>query len=263
MRIRALQTGSIVLKRAFLHARPGLRGRLDLFRPGSWCDPVPIHGWLIEHGDHRILVDAGETAGAKDLPFARHHVAPEDELPHALRALDMTPGDITTAIVTHMHPDHFDGTVHLTIPVLVGAAEWADATSVRGKIAQRLTGGAIPDAVDFRPVALGHGPFGAFADSRPLTDDGRVVAVSTPGHTNGHLSVIAIDDEGRHVLLAGDTTDSLEQLLDRRADAVAPKPALQRQTMDRILDHARSHPTVYLPAHDREAVARLSAATTL
>ena len=121
----------------------------------------------------------------------------------------------------------------------------------------------LPAGVDFRPIALDGGSFGAFPESRPLTDDGRIVAVATPGHTPGHISVVCVDDDGRHILLAGDATDTLEQLHARRADAVAPKPAVSIETMDTILAHGRSHPTVYLPSHDRESVARLESRVTL
>lgn len=263
MKVHALRTGRIVVKEAFLHARPGPRGRLALLLPGPWADPLPIHQWLIEHDQHRILVDAGEMAAAKDLPFARHLVAPEDELPRALAGIWLEPADVTTTVVTHLHPDHIHGTVHLRGPVLVGATEWADAQTLPARIGQRLTGGTLPRSVEFRPVALDDGPFGAFAASRRLTDDGRVVAVATPGHTRGHLSVIAIDDDGRHLLLAGDATDTLEQLRARRADAVAPDPAVQRETIDRILAHAQRHPTVYLPSHDPDAAARLTERVSL
>jgi hypothetical protein len=34
-------------------------------------------------------------------------------------------------------------------------------------------------------------------------------------------------------------------------------------TMQAILAHGREHPTVYLPSHDPESVARLQAGTTL
>jgi glyoxylase-like metal-dependent hydrolase (beta-lactamase superfamily II) len=89
------------------------------------------------------------------------------------------------------------------------------------------------------------------------------VAVASPGHTPGHISILCIDDEGRHVLLAGDATDTLEQLHARRADAVAPRPAVSVATMEAILAHGREHPTIYLPSHDPESVARLGAGTTL
>jgi N-acyl homoserine lactone hydrolase len=224
---------------------------------------MPIRAWLVEHAEERILVDMGETADVKDAPFARHTVTPDDELPAAMRTIGLTCQDVTTAVVTHLHPDHFHGALHLTTAVLVNEAEWADATSFRGRVIQRLTGVALPGGIEFRSVPLDDGPFGAFVASRRLTKDGRVILVSTPGHTRGHASVIAVDDDGRHLLLAGDATDTLEQLKARRPDAITPDPDLHVKTIDRILAHAAAHPTVYLPTHDPEAPARLRAGTTL
>lgn len=263
MRIRALQTGRAQVKTAFLHARPGLRGRLDLLLPGPWAEPIPIRQWLIEHDEHVILVDTGDVATATDLPFSRFLVEPSDELPHQLARAGIDPSAITTTILTHLHGDHMNGAVHVPGPVLVGAREWRDATSAFGRIAQRVTRTPIPAGVDFRPVELDDGPFGAFAASRRLTPDGRVLAVATPGHTSGHLAIVALDDDGRHVLLAGDATDTLEQLRARRSDAVAPKRSVQVETIDRILRHGREHPTIYLPTHDPESEARLAAGTVL
>ena len=91
----------------------------------------------------------------------------------------------------------------------------------------------------------------------------RTLLVATPGHTRGHTSVLAVDDDGRHVLLAGDATDTLEQLRARRADPITPDRTLQIETIDRIVAHAIDHPTIYLPTHDPDAVTRLHAGTTL
>lgn len=257
MNIHALQTGTADLKQAFLHPRPGFRGRLGLVLPGEWVPPIPIHAWLIEHDGERILVDTGETEGVKNLPFARYNVTAADELPHALAAIGLTAGDLDTVVLTHLHSDHADGVVHIDGPVLVTDTEWHAAHSVLGRIAQRVSRAPIPASVDFQTFTLSDGPFGAFAASRKLTDDGRVLVVSTPGHTPGHVSIVAIDDEGRHVLLAGDATDSLEQLQARRPDAITPDPKLHVETINRILAHSRRHPTVYVPAHDPESQARL------
>jgi glyoxylase-like metal-dependent hydrolase (beta-lactamase superfamily II) len=128
---------------------------------------------------------------------------------------------------------------------------------------QKVLRQPLPSRVEFRPFALDGGRFGAFEHSRALSDDGRIVAVDTPGHTPGHVSVVCVDDDGRHVLLAGDATDTVEQLHALRPDAVGPKPAVSVTTMRTILAHAREHPTVYLPSHDPESVARLEHATTL
>jgi N-acyl homoserine lactone hydrolase len=263
MRIHALTTGTVRLKHAFLYARKGPRRRLDLFLPGSWSDPVPIHCWAIEHAGRFTLADTGETAAVRDIPFARFDVTPEQELPAALAAAGLDPAAVETAVLTHMHGDHMDGGIHLRGSVLVHDRELAFSRTLGARLAQRMLRQPVPEGVDFRPIELDGGPFGAFAESRPLSDDGRIVAVATPGHTPGHISIVCIDDEGRHVLLAGDATDTLEQLHARRPDAVAPKPAVSVATMEAILAHGREHPTVYLPSHDPESVARLDAGTTL
>ncbi len=263
MRIHALQTGTVDVTRAFLHARPGVAGRLALLHDRDWVTGLPIHAWLIEHDGRRILVDTGETAGIKNLPFVRYRVTAADELPHALAAVGPTVDDLDTVVLTHLHNDHVDGAVHVKQPVLVAEGEWRAAHGVAGRFTQLVTRAPLPKHVDYRPFGIADGPFGAFAASHRLTDDGRVLAVATPGHTPGHVSIVAIDDEGRHVLLAGDATDTLEQLHARRADAIAPKPSVQIATIDRILAHAREHPTVYLPAHDPESSARLDARTLL
>ena len=263
MRIHALGTGTVRVKDAFLHARSGPTRQARLFTPGPFSSPLPIHAWVVEHDGQRILVDTGEVATASDIPFARFQVRPEDELPHALAGAGLAPGDIDQVVLTHMHGDHMDGAVHLDLPVLVHDAEWAHAHTAFSKAFQRLLRQPIPAGVEFRRVPLDGGPFGAFAASRPLTGDGRVVLVATPGHTPGHVSVVCVDDEGRHVLLAGDATDTLEQLHARRADAVAPKPKVHVETLDRILAHRHRHPTVYLPSHDPDSVARLAAREVL
>lgn len=263
MRIHALSTGTVRVKDAFLFASSGPTRQLRLFTPGAFSAPLPIHLWVVEHEGRRLLVDTGETAAVRDIPFARFAVAPGDELPAALATIGLTIGDIDEVVLTHMHGDHMDGAVHLHHPVLVHDAELAYARSPVARVFQKALRQPIPAGVDFRPMALDGGPFGAFAAHRRLSDDGRILAVATPGHTPGHISVLCIDDDGRHVVLAGDATDTLEQLLARRHDAVAPKPKVHVGTLERILAHAREHPTVYLPSHDPDSVARLRGGTVI
>src|SRR4051794_33058713 len=121
----------------------------------------------------------------------------------------------------------------------------------------------LPASFAPEPFGLDGGAFGAFARSRALSDDGRIVAVATPGHTPGHISVICVDDSGRHVMLAGDATDTLEQLQDRRADAIGPDPKVHVETLDTILAHCAEHPTIFLPSHDPDSAARLAGGVTL
>jgi hypothetical protein len=54
--------------------------------------------------------------------------------------------------------------------------------------------------------------------------------------------------------------EKLEQLRSRRADAVGPDPKVHVATLEEILSHCAEHPTIYLPSHDPESLARLAGA---
>jgi N-acyl homoserine lactone hydrolase len=261
MKIHALQTGAVRLKNSFLHPSFGWRRQLDLFLPGTWSEPVPIHCWAIEHDGTVLLVDSGETAAARDVPFARFDVTAEEELPGALARAGLSPSDVSEVVLTHHHGDHADGVVHVGAPVRVHDAELQFVASAGARMMRRLLRQPLPRGFAPKPLALVDGPFGAFSQSRALSDDGRIIAVPTPGHTPGHISVICIDDAGRHVMLAGDATDTLEQLHARRADAVGPDTEVHVATLETILTHCTEHPAVYLPSHDPESAARLHDST--
>ncbi|MEA2171512.1 MAG: hypothetical protein QOF76_4812, partial [Solirubrobacteraceae bacterium] len=145
MRVHALSTGTVRVKESFLHASTGPTRQPRLFLPGPFSDPLPIHLWVIEHDGQRILVDTGEVAAVHDVPFARFAVRPEDELPAALATLELTPADIDTVVLTHMHGDHMDGAVHLGgRPVLVHDAEIAHAHSPMTRAMSRMLRQPIP-----------------------------------------------------------------------------------------------------------------------
>jgi glyoxylase-like metal-dependent hydrolase (beta-lactamase superfamily II) len=263
MVIHCLSTGTVRTKHAFLFASQGFRRQLDLFLPGPWSEPLPIHCWAVEHEGRVLLIDTGESAGARNVPFARFEVAPGQELPAALAAAGLAPGAVSEVILTHHHGDHVDGLVHLEAPAAISEQELAFMAQAFPRVMRRVLRQPLPSGFAPRPLALDEGPFGAFQASRKLSADGRIVAVATPGHTPGHISVICVDDDGLHVMLAGDATDTLEQLHARRADAVAPDPAVHRATLGRILAHCEKHATVFLPTHDPGSAARLAARETV
>jgi len=49
MKIHALTTGKVRVKRSFLYPGHGPRRQLNLFLPGPWAESLPIHFWAIEH----------------------------------------------------------------------------------------------------------------------------------------------------------------------------------------------------------------------
>jgi N-acyl homoserine lactone hydrolase len=258
MRIHALTTGAVRVKQAFLHPSLGARRQLDLFLPGPWSEPLPIHCWAIEHEGRLLLIDSGEVATVRNVPFARFDVTREQELPAAFAAAGLPLTDVAEVVLTHHHGDHVDGLVHVEAPVRINEAELRFMAEPFSRVMRRILRQPPPPRFAPRPFALEDVAFGAFSRSRRLSDDGRIVAVPTPGHTPGHISVICVDDAGRHVMLAGDATDTLEQLHARRADAIAPDPRQHVATLETILAHCAVQPTVYLPSHDPESADRLA-----
>ncbi len=76
MRIHALSTGAVRVKHSFLFPGSGLRRQLDLFLPGPFSEPLPIHCWAIEHDGRLLLIDSGETTAARNISFAHFEVTP-------------------------------------------------------------------------------------------------------------------------------------------------------------------------------------------
>ena len=77
--------------------------------------------------------------------------------------------------------------------------------------------------------------------------DGRVVAVSTPGHTRGHQSLMVRLDSGQTVILLADATYLLEKMRERALPAVLWSPDAMVASWERIEALEREHDAVLSP----------------
>jgi glyoxylase-like metal-dependent hydrolase (beta-lactamase superfamily II) len=249
VKIQALSTGTVRIKTAMARGRgsalPSRLARTLLDR--QFTGELPIHAWLIEHPQGPILVDTGERSETTDLPIARFAVTRDQEIDRQLALHDVRPEDLAQVVLTHLHGDHMNGLARLP-----GVAVLASAEALRGGARRLRRLGAAA-----RPLSLTDEPFGAFARSAALTADGSVIAVPVPGHARGQIAVIVVEED-HHVLLAGDSAYSQQQLLDLQPDGVSLSARRAVESMRTILEHARRHPTVFLPSHDPGAEARLA-----
>jgi glyoxylase-like metal-dependent hydrolase (beta-lactamase superfamily II) len=236
-----------------------------------WTEPLPILAWLIEHPDGPIVVDTGETARTAEPGYftrwnpyfklgVREWQEPGDEIGPQLERLGVSPEDVRTVVLTHLHTDHAGGLAHFPRSEIVASATELNLAAglmgkARGYLPQHWPSWFAPTAVDFAD-----GPFGPFPRSHRVTAAGDVVLVPTPGHTPGHLSVAVETDQGL-VLLAGDASYTEDLMLAGRVDGVAPDVRQAHESLRLLADLAAERPTVYLPAHDPRSVARLAAMT--
>ena len=156
----------------------------------------PLNVTLLRQGDRTILFDVG--SGPDFMPTA-------GRLADALAAIDVDPADVTDVIFTHGHPDHlwgllddFDEPAFPNARLAMGRAEfdyWTDPATAETIGEERLSfaAGAM------RRLSAVADRVETFADGDEVAPGVR--AVSTPGHTPGHMSfALGTPDAGLFVL---------------------------------------------------------------
>jgi len=218
----------------------------------------------------RFLVDTGDTA-RNSVPgylpwwnpfFTKEvviKVAPFEEIGFRLQEMGLDPArDIAAVILTHFHHDHTGGLDHVPHTRIIAPREsWNVSRGFQGKMAgclpQRWPIWLKPELVDIDGPAVG-----PFPHSHPITKDGRIFLVATPGHSKGHVSVV-VRGEGVSYFLAGDAAYDEACVRDEQPDGVTNEPALSIATFKAIKTFAAQESTIILPAHDPEGPARLAA----
>jgi glyoxylase-like metal-dependent hydrolase (beta-lactamase superfamily II) len=164
--------------------------------------------------------------------------------------------DVAKVVLTHIHGDHANGVAPLlNIPIWISQQEY-DAFHALPKPLKWLTL-ETPESFDPQPFSFVPERVGPFKSSFPLTKAGDVIAVPTPGHTRGHLSVIAVEN-GISTFIGGDVTYNEAALIAQDFQGPSDAPDKQPQTLANVLQYTQEYPTIYLPSHDPEGAKRLA-----
>jgi N-acyl homoserine lactone hydrolase len=159
--------------------------RLDLGSlPAADGHHWPVHGFVVTHDDHAVLVDTGMGGPQQLLDDWR---VVNRSVADALAGLDLSPADIGLVVNTHLHFDHCgQNAVFKHAPFYVQRAELDRA---------RRESPALRDWFEFAGAR-----FELLDGDTEILPGLRVIA--TPGHTAGHQCVVVGD--GAADLLIGD-----------------------------------------------------------
>lgn len=268
IRIHVVQTGWVAVKNSFrdLKGPAALRIPAIILDP-TWTEWFPIQFFVIEHPEGVIVFDTGETSDVADESYfncdsmtkwfyttqMKFAVNPEDELIAQLGKLDISPQRVRWVVLSHLHSDHIGGLKDLSkSEVLVSRA---DSTGHQGALMCQFPTQITPTLVDYQDA-----PFGAFDRSYSVTRDQSVRIVPTPGHTNGHQSLLLKVVENNKELFyffAGDVIFDVERLKDSKALAgIVENVSAAKESINQVKKQMLNFNTWIAPAHDHHVGSR-------
>jgi N-acyl homoserine lactone hydrolase len=233
---------------------------------GAKENVVPVPAFLIRHpsagailvdtGLHpSIATDAEENFGRMPTRVSSPNVEPDGDAPAQLRKRGLDPGEIPIVVMTHLHMDHTSAISEFpNSTFVVSEEEWNEATHGARPTLNAYRRIHLDFAFDYRTVDFDRGgidSYATFGRTFDLFGDGSIRLAYTPGHSAGHMSVIARLRDTDFVI-GGDAAYTLAQL---EGDApLAPRPHdahNYRRSLQELRLYRREYPAaIVTPGHD-------------
>jgi N-acyl homoserine lactone hydrolase len=276
--VEPIVAGTVTWSRSMMESPGGRFLTLKLLRALLTGEPpmtVPVPAFLIRHPSAgAILVDTGlhpsiatdgdENFGRIATRIGKPALAPGEDVPAQLRKRGLDPGEIPIVVMTHLHIDHTSAISEFPqATFVVSETEWKAATSGRQPALNGYRRPHFNYAFDYRTVDFDRGgitSYASFGRSFDLFGDGSLRLAYTPGHSAGHMSVVAHLQENDFVI-GGDATYTKGQL-DGSAP-LAPRPFdahnYRRSLQELKLFRGQFPDAIVTPGHDPDFYAGLAA----
>lgn len=206
-----------------------------------------LQNYLIDTGDEVILVDTGLPEGTPEevpdetsLGFTGKDICSYME---AFLALGYKPEQVTKILLTHKHSDHSGELKSFPNAKIYVNADELSADELQG----------IPNLV---PVKFTDGEYYNFPESQKISDG--IYFIKAKGHTNGN-SIVIVEMNDLFYMIHGDITYVDEALYENKLSVVFDDLSAARETLDRVREFIRNHPTVYCGTHTPQGYENLEA----
>lgn len=233
--------------------------------------PVPV--FLIRHPlAGAVLVDTGLHPAVGSDPVAsmgrlwggigEFEIEGGHDIASQLRDRDLDPKGISTIVMTHLHVDHSSGmALFPNARFILSETEWMAATEGKRPAIDGYVRQHFDYLFDYRTIdwgGSGIGSYGTFGRTFDLFGDGSIRLAYTPGHSAGHLSVIArLRDED--FVIIGDVAYTRSHLRGETEPANVADEHNQRRSMSELRHFAKQFPSAKLvPGHDPDAFPSIS-----
>lgn len=267
--IEPIVTGRCNLPRMWMERPSGRFGMAKILRAaltGNDAAVVPIPTFLVRHPSAgAIVIDTGLHPSVATDPkgnfggvanrLTKPDLGPGEDLPAQLRERGLDAGEIPVVVMTHMHFDHTSAISEFpNSTFIVSETEWEAATTGSRPGLNGFRHAHYDYAFDYRTVDFDRGgidSYATFGRTFDLFGDGSLRLAYTPGHSPGHMSVIAHLAE-RDFVIGGDVIYTMGQLDGSAPLAARPFDAHNyRRSLQELKLFRREFPNaIVTPGHD-------------
>lgn len=206
-----------------------------------------LQNYLIDTGDEVILVDTGLPAGTpEEVPEENSTLYTGKDIcsyMEAFAALGYKPEQVTKILLTHKHGDH-SGELRSFPNAKIYVNE------------EELTADELQGIDNVVPVSFTDGAYYNFPESQKIQEG--IYLIKAKGHTNGN-SLVIVENDDLFYMFEADITYVDEALYENKLSVVFDDLSAARESLDRVREFVRNHPTVYMGTHTPQGYENLEA----